>query len=126
MKGNLHSNGFLYIKTHCLNATSYPLRNWKKFSTSFYPKKLSGRIDFLGNIEIQVTETAYSLLIPKRPKGYKCSSIKNGKMEFEIESLGTQSNRNEYTTNLVGDPFLKNEALRKEFIRNKIILESYL
>ena len=77
-------------------------------------------------MEIRVTEIAYSFPMSKRPKGFKCMTIDDGNVKFEAESLMMQSNRNEHTTKLVGDPFSKNEANRKEFMSNKRKLESYL
>lgn len=124
--GKLHSNGFLYMDTHNLMALSYPIGNWKKYFGSFYPTKYTGKIDFLGNIDIEATELAYRFLIAKRAKGYKCMTNQNGNLEFEVDMLTTQSNRNEYTIKLVGDPFCKNEFKRKEFMSNRQKLLKYL
>ena len=125
--GHLKENGFLYMTTETMNTMFYPVgKTWQTLFTHFYPKKFVGQIDFLGNIELQVAEIDYNFFFSKRPVGFKSESDANDSLELVVDSLTVQSNSNEYTTSLVGDPFSKNDVLRTEFLHNKRRLERYL
>ena len=80
----------------------------------------------MGNIFLKVTELGYSFPFPKRARSFKCTKNLSGILEFKADLVDTQTNRNEYTTHLVGDPFSQSKVAREEFIRNKEELIGYL
>lgn len=116
--GNLHRNGYLYLNTTCFDSLAYPLSHWKKNVGIPYPKQLKGTMDFLGNIHLEVSELGYTIFFAKRALIFALTNNSEGMLTFEVQKLEIQTNRNEYSTHFLGDPFGKNETLRHEFMAN--------
>jgi hypothetical protein len=126
ISGEIRKNGFLYAETECRTMHYHSKLNWKVNFASPYVQRLVGRMDFLGNLQLDVEEFSYSFPFPKRSTQFKCAKNDAGEVIFVANTIETQMSRNEITTHLIGDPFGKDDRKRNEFLTNREELLTYI
>lgn len=113
LHGEIHENGYFYGKT---TRTAWNILNLNGRS---YPMGYSGKVNYLGEGEMKITERAYSFIGNRIPQKYVGSIDRQGNIQMKTVDTYWQHDNQTYMTNFVGDFFTGDSAKRKLFLDNK-------
>ncbi len=125
LKGKLHKNGLLYCRTYKTNLPIFDL-----ISEMRYPKEFKGKINCLGMISLKVTRRGLAFW-STIPELYTTTISSTGDVNLTIveRDIDIVSGKR-IISEIVGDPFHKDQLKLSRFIQNKEklikLIEEYL
>jgi hypothetical protein len=125
IEGEIHANGYLYCDTLNQRRMTFSYENYRSLFFSFYPTKLTGNIDFLGNLKLRVTEIKYCYFGAQTPVSFQCTFNSNS-VTANIDKTEWTLNTQEFISKLILDPFGGDSFKREKFVKNRSELLTYL
>jgi hypothetical protein len=118
MKGSIHDNGFVYTDTTKTNTVVLGIEK------GLYPLEYKGVINYLGEVELNISKTGLELIGGRMPENFKGTIDNDGNITIQTDQSEWQVTGYFYINKMIGDIFLGNHEKRDEFLENVNLIKT--